>query len=261
MNFPHPKRQFFLVLLTMAGWVLNAAEKQPKIQTAMPPGINYFKAEDNSHRYEIRNIYTLHVPEQMRSNEILEEALTGAFPADLKIANQIALDIDLQRKTFALVSPRKLTSEEITDLLNPLAGDRLLPSWHELLAREFPKSKIFKDHQFLANEVNPEPSKEFIWSEQKRLTPLRMPLSLGKNNQGQLELTPSCRYCICHSYFTLRILDKQGGIIWKSSDHLFKGLVKVSLEDSDSDGWQEIYLDCDDHGKEKRFKVSHQGKD
>ena len=250
-----------LVTCAITAWGMATAEENPKIQTAMPPGIHHSKTATDTHRYEIRNIYPKFLPGGHQSNEQLEKQLRGAFPADLKIAEQVTLDIDLEKKTFALISPKILSSEEVTGLLYLLAGDFLVPSWHELLARELPESKILKDHQYLAKEIKPEVNDEIIWSKSKRSTPLRKPLALGKSNQGEFELTPTSRYCICHSYFTLRILDQEGGVVWKSSDELFRGTVKASLTDTDSDGWQEILVECDDHGTKKRFLVIHQAKD
>ena len=49
-------------------------------------------------------------------------------------------------------------------------------------------------------------------------------------------------------------------MIWKGTDNLLRGIVTVTLRDSNGDEWQEILVECHDHGESKKIMISYQEK-
>jgi len=214
----------------------------------MPKSVSYELESGCNHLYTIHNIYTRYARETHKEKD--EPAFySSALPRNSMIR------FDLKKKTCVFTIPRKLTLSELAYVIDDYAfSDGVIPTWLELEARDREKSKNIDGLKFSLKAYEEHSPEKLAWFRVPRETSISQsfrPFSSLASPELTLRLIPSTAMCICHSRYSLRILDETGAVLWLDDQHV-SGSVRFALTDIDGDRSHDILLQCDDHGLKSR---------
>lgn len=130
-----------------------------------------------------------------------------------------------------------------------------MPFWAELEARDLEVSKDAPIIRYGVEATSQEAPPELAWFDMPTDRAFQIPLSFGGSRLGSFLVVPSTAFCMCHSRFTLRILDPKGKVIWKEEKTAYAG-VKIALGNADEFGMHKIWLTRDDHGESKQLLIT-----
>lgn len=219
-----------------------------RIIDKLPKSISFHQVKDGQYLYVISGIYAtspkqdIEDPGSLLGLPLIPDCLTCTF--------------DFKKLTCTFTTSRKLTYSELAYALDDIAklgGD--MPYWAELEARDLDDTKDFKRIRYEIEEVKKEPPAELAWFWIQDDQKFQIPLGLGGFGQGGLLVVPSTAQCMCHSKFTIRILDLKGKIIWKHTDAAY-GSVRVALSSDEELGIHKIWLHRSDHGTNTTFVIT-----
>jgi hypothetical protein len=214
----------------------------------LPGGVSHKMIHETRHQYTVSDIYMGLASKKKDPKEALS---TYSF----LIPDVLDLDIDFKAKRVTFTTSRKLALSELAYAIDDMAeigGD--IPFWVELEARDLETSKDYARISYTVNPTDQEPPSEHagFWVPKDRV--FQIPLSFGSPELGSLLVVPKTAFCMCHSRFSLRVLDPEGKWIWKDEDTAYGG-VKIALSNANEFGMHEIWLTRDDHGQSKVFLI------
>jgi len=217
----------------------------------LPGGVTHKMVDETSHQYTVSDIY---MGAASKEDDPKKASSTYAF----LIPDVLDLNLDFKAKKATFTTSRKLTLSELAyaiDDMAELGGD--IPYWAELDARDLQDTKEFTRIRYKIEEVKKDPPAELAWFWIPDDQPFQIPLSLGGFGQGSLLVVPSTAQCMCHSRFTMRILDPKGKVIWQQKDAAYGG-VRIALSSDDQLGMHKIWMRRSDHGTNADFIINGQ---
>jgi hypothetical protein len=215
----------------------------------LPGGVTHKVIEGTRHQYTVSDIYMGAASEEKDPEDA---SATYSF----LIPDVLDLDLDFKAKKATFTTSRKLTLSELAyaiDDMAKLGGD--IPFWAELEARDLETTKDFARISCTVEPTEQEipPDLAGFWVPKDKV--FQIPLSFGGPDLGSLLVVPTTAFCMCHSRFSLRVLDPEGKLIWKEEGTAYAG-VKIALSNANEFGMHKIWLTRDDHGVSKRFLIS-----
>jgi hypothetical protein len=214
----------------------------------LPKAVSHRQIDSSSHEYTISGIYSA----SANNDELKDVALSckSLIPAS------IDLDLDFKARKATFSTSRKLTLSELAYAIDDMAkfgGD--IPFWVELEARDLETTKDYARIRYTVEPTEQEPPSELatFWVPKDKV--FQIPLGFGGPDLGSLLVVPTTAFCMCHSKFSLRVLDPEGKLIWKEEDIAYAG-VKIALGNANEFGMHKIWLTRDDHGSSTRFLIS-----
>jgi hypothetical protein len=247
-------------MLLFAMLPIASAEEDPFAESAgeevrpertilkLPKAVSHRQIDPSKHEYTISDIYSA----SENNDELKDVALT--YKALIPDSLDLDLDFKAGRATFS--TSRKLTLSELAyaiDDMAELGGD--IPYWVELEARELETTKDYARISYKVELTEQEPPSGLAWFWVPKDKLFQIPLSFGGPDLGSLLVVPTTAFCMCHSRFSLRVLDPEGKLIWKEEGTAYAG-VKIALGNANEFGMHKIWLTRDDHGVSKRFLIS-----
>ncbi len=227
------------------------AARPERTITKLPSAVSHKMIDAARHQYTISDIYM-----GAASKEGDPKEASSTYKA--LIPDVVDIDLDFKTKKATFSTSRELSWSELAyaiDDMAELGGD--LPYWAELDARDLEDTQEFTRIRYEIQEVKKDPPTELAWfwipDDQK----FQIPLSLGGFGQGSLLIVPATAQCMCHSRFTLRILDPMGRVIWKQADLAYGGL-RIALSSDDELGLHKIWMRRSDHGTNADFIITGQ---
>jgi hypothetical protein len=233
------------------GESVGEAARPERSIAKLPSAVTHQMIDANRHQYTISDIYM-----GAASKEEDPKEASSTYKALIPDVLDIELDFKTKKATFS--TSRELSWSELAyavDDVAELGGD--FPYWAELDARDLEDTKEFARVRYEIEEVKKDPPAELAWfwipDDQK----FQIPLSLGGFGQGSLLIVPATAQCMCHSRFTLRILDPNGRVIWKQTDAAYGG-IRIALSSDDELGMHKIWMRRSDHGTNAGFIIKGQ---
>jgi hypothetical protein len=224
-------------LLILSAIDLSMAEE-------LPSSINHRTQDNGVHEYLVSGLYPEH-----RKN--IDENISDIFNFDGEV------DIDPAGNLLTLRSDQALSSAELERILDKNAAKNgVTPFWAELEARDLKRSKLFSPKLYHLVQ-SPKVPEDLAWFHAPKERPLKLPLrSIGPFDQhGWLLITPTTALCMCHSRFSLRILDAGEEVLWEDGTTI-RGAVSVALSKGKNESSHDVFIRCDDHGTESLFHIS-----
>lgn len=219
-----------------------------KIIDRLPSSVDFQKFGQDRFFYQISGIYN-----PMMRNEIADgmaPVYRNMIPAGDKF------EMDYSKGTCTIMTSRELAFHELAFALDEIAqlgGE--LPTFTELEARDIPMSSLATRYPY---EIVPEKAPGADGFDWQRMpedgSVLKVPFSYGANDQGSLFIVPATAHCMVHSRFVIRILDREGWILWQDTETGY-GTIEIALTDVDQDGAQELHLFRNNHGVEDDFTI------
>jgi hypothetical protein len=214
----------------------------------LPKAVSHRQIDSSSHEYTISGIYSA----SANNDKLKDVALTYK----ILIPDSLDLDLDFKARRATFSTSRKLTLSELAyaiDDMAELGGD--IPFWVELEARDLETTKDFARISYTIEPTEQEipPDLAGFWVPKDKV--FQIPLSFGGPDLGSLLVVPTTAFCMCHSRFSLRVLDPEGKLIWKEEGTAYAG-VKIALSNANEFGMHKIWLTRDDHGASKTFLIS-----
>lgn len=83
----------------------------------------------------------------------------------------------------------------------------------------------------------------------------QIPLDFEGPELGSLLVVPTTAFCMCHSRYSLRVLDPESKLIWRDDETAY-GKVNIALSNANEFGLHKIWLIRDDHDVSKTFLIS-----
>ena len=209
----------------------------------LPNSVTY-EEEDKAHTYTINGIYK----GAGEDNDV-------SSTYKVFVPECTSLKLNFNAGTCTIVTSRKLTLSELAysiDDLARLGGD--LPYWQELEARDIERSGAFHPKRFTTEKLDGEFPAGLAWFWVPKDRDLTTSFNWTQFEQGNLLIVPKTAHCMAHSRFAIRILDRDGKLVWQDTDTALAA-VRFAIADTDQDGAHEIYIDRDDHGEETRFHI------
>ena len=226
------------------------AEVRPeRMISKLPHSITYSIVAENKHQYTVSGTYMGAVSKK----EDPAEASTYSFV----IPGVLDLNFDFNAKKATFTTSRKLTNSELAyaiDDMAELGGD--IPFWVELEARDLEFTDEYARISYKVEPTEQEPPSELARFRVPKDKVFQIPLSFGGPALGSLLVVPTTALCMCHSRFSLRVLDPEGKLIWKEEGTAYGG-VQIALSNANEFGMHKIWLTRDDHGQSKEvFLIS-----
>lgn len=235
-----------------------AADKEEvrpeRIILKLPSGVTHKKIDETRHQYTVSDIY---MGEASKEEDPEEASSLMSFA----IPDVLDLDLDFKAMKATFTTSRKLTLSELAYAIDDMAkfGGGTFPYWVELEARDLQPTKEFAHISYKVESTAEKPSVALAWFWMPDDEVFQIPLSLGGSRVGSLLVVPTTEYCMCHSRYSLRVLDPEGKLIWKEEGTAYAG-VKIALSNSDADnyGMHNIWLTRIDHdpSESKAFLIS-----
>jgi hypothetical protein len=211
----------------------------------LPSSISHKTTEDGAHSYTVTGVY-----------DASEEEDEIATTYEALIPECTSLTLNFENRTCTFTTSRQLTFSELAyafDDLAQLGGD--LPYWLELEARDIEHSEAYHPKLYAVDKLDEEFPTGLAWFWVPRYEEFRIPFKWTPYSQGQLLIVPHTAHCMARSRFTIRILDRDGKLVWQDDGTAF-GAVRLAVADTDEDGAHEIYIDRDDHhGRKDRLHL------
>ncbi|MGF1657146.1 MAG: hypothetical protein ACFCU3_09230 [Verrucomicrobiales bacterium] len=165
----------------------------------------------------------------MGSSSTPEDRAEASALYKFYIPDALEFHLDLKAKKATFTTSRELAFSELAyaiDDIAELGGD--LPFWVELEARDLEPTKEYARLSYKVESTAQEPPSALagFWVPKRRA--FQIPFSLGGPEQGSLLVVPTTAFCMCHSRFSLRILDPEGKLIWKEETTAY-GKVRIAL--------------------------------
>ncbi len=162
------------------------------------------------------------------------------------------------KQTCTFTTGRELTGRQLADAIDHVAEQgAVFPYWVELEARDLPPSDIRST--FRAEKMAGILPRKHAWFSVPALAPggksFDLPFSLGQGYFGRVLITPATARCMCHSRYSVRILDGDGKVIWKdtAADHVG---ISVAVTDDDADERHELLLMTGGHEEKVCFRIA-----
>jgi hypothetical protein len=214
----------------------------------LPSAVTHKRVDAAKHQYVVTGIY-------MGAASKEKDPKEGSSIYKASIPDVLDIDLNFETRKATFFTSRELSLSELAyaiDEMARLGGD--IPFWAELDARDLQDSKNLTRIRYEIEDTKKEPPPKLAWFLVPDDRPFQIPLSLGGFEQGSLLVVPSTAQCMCHSRFTLRILDPEGKVIWKQEDAAFGG-IRIALSSDDELGMHKIWMRRSDHGTNKNFII------
>ena len=208
----------------------------------IPRAITYSKNKNGQNVYKLTGLYS-HSDEK-------NDASHAAYYKML-IPKCTGISMDRALGTCIITTSRKLSNSELAYAIDDMAesGDEI-PYWRELEARDIPKSKAFSKTTYTIAPYQRGLPPDLAWfGVDDTMTPV--PLGL-RSEVGSLLIVPTTAYCMDYSRFALRVLDKEGHLIWQDEETAY-GDVTFALAGTDSPYSHKVFIKREDHGKVAQF--------
>jgi hypothetical protein len=226
-----------------------APERPERMILKLPKSITHRELKASMHEYTISGIYRGAAAKSMDPKE-------SASNTKIMIPDALDLDFDFKLGKATFSTTRKLSLSELAyaiDDMAELGGD--IPYWAELEARDLQRTKQFARLRYTIKATDEIPPDDLAWFWIPRDREFRMPLITTASDLGNLLVLPSTAYCMCHSRFSLRILDSEGEVIWEDQDTAYAWVKIAIANDPDEPGTHKIWLTRDDHGESAQFLI------
>lgn len=214
----------------------------------LPKAVSHRMIDGSKHEYAISGIYSASA-----KNDVIEDI---GLSYKILIPDSLEFALDLQASKVTFSTSRELSLSELAyaiDDMASLGGD--IPFWIELEARDIEESKEFAGLRYTMKATTESAPPELAWFWVPMDRAFQVPLSIGASEHGSLLIVPSTAFCMCHSRWSLRVLDPKGKLIWKEEDTAFAA-IRVALSKGDESGMHRIWLHRNDHGKVANFLIS-----
>lgn len=215
----------------------------------LPRAVAHREIDATRHQYSITDIYKGYASKH-------EDPKEASSSYSFLIPDVLEFDLDLKAKKAIFFTSRALSLSELAyaiDDMAALGGD--IPFWAELEARDLESTKGYARIRYVVVPTDEEPPAELAGFWMPKDKAFQIPLSFGGPDLGSLLVVPTTAFCMCHSRFSLRVLDPEGKLIWKEEGTAYAG-VKIALSNANEFGMHKIWLTRDDHGVSKRFLIS-----
>lgn len=215
----------------------------------LPRAVTRKMIDATRHEYSISDIYIGFAAKDENPKE-------AASTYKALIPDVLDLDFNFETKMATFSTSRELSLSELAyaiDDMAELGGD--IPYWVELEARDLETTKNYARIRYKVAATADDAPPELAWFWMPKDRAFQIPLSFGGGELGSLLVVPTTALCMCHSRFSLRILDPEGKLIWKEEDTAYAG-VKIALSNANEFGMHKIWLTRDDHGESKMFLIN-----
>lgn len=244
-----PGKRIFPVLMLVSLVTCFAEEVEPRKIIKMPSGITHHRAGGKS-TYVISGIIR-HTPE-LKLNE-------ANRAHQLLIPDCSGFRLDRSGRKCSFVTTEELPLSELADTIDLLAkkgGE--VPYWAELEARDLPVSEK-GDVSYKITSSTKKIADDLHWVSLQKDESFETAITLSSEGTGRILIVPSTAMCMCHSRYSIRILDAEQKVIWRDDREAY-GSIRVAIADIDGDKSQEILLSRSDHGKDGNFVIRLEGK-
>jgi len=215
----------------------------------LPRAVTHKMIDATRHQYSISDIYRGYAVKDENPKE-------ASSSYSFLIPDVLDFDLDLKAKKATFYTSRELSLSELAYAIDDMAGlSGDIPFWAELVARDLESTKEYARISYKVVPTDQEPPSELAGFWVPKDKAFQIPLSFGGPDLGSLLVVPTTAYCMCHSRFSLRILDPEGKVIWREEDTAYAG-VKIALSNANEFGMHKIWLTRDDHGESKRFLIN-----
>ena len=214
----------------------------------LPKAVTHSLIAASKHEYTVSGIYS-----GAAKNKAVEN-VASVYKSCIPNALDVALDFKASKATFS--TSRELSYSELAyaiDDMAELGGD--IPFWFELEARDIEITTEYNRSRYTIQATTKDAPSELAWFWVPEDRVFTIPLNVGAPELGSLLIVPSTAFCMCHSSFTLRILDPEGKLIWKDEASAYAG-VKIALSNAKDSAMHRIWMNREDHGKSKQFLIS-----
>ena len=226
-----------------------AESKRPeRTIVKMPQAVSHRKVSASKHEYTISGLCRGFAGKS-------EDPKEAASTYEALIPHALDLDLDFKKAKATFSTSKELSLSELAyaiDDMAELGGD--FPFWVELEARDLESTKDFTRIRYTVEATDAATPPKLAWFWLPKDRELRIPLSIGGPKFGSLLVVPSTAFCMCHSRFSLRILDPTGKLIWEEEDTAYAG-VRIALTSDEEFGMHKIWLIRDDHGTSTKFLI------
>lgn len=243
-----PGKTIFPVLMLVSLVTCFAEEVEPRKITKMPGGITHHRTAGKS-TYVISGIIRL--THEFKLNE-------ANRAHELLIPDCSEFRLDRSERKCSFVTTEELPLSELADTIDLLAkkgGE--VPYWAELEARDLPISE--KDDISYKITSTKRFADDLDWVSLQKDQPFETEVTISSESAGRILIVPSTAMCMCHSRYSIRILDAERKVIWRDDREAY-GSIRVAIADIDGDKSQEILLSRSDHGKDGNFVIRLEAK-
>jgi len=212
--------------------------------SSLPKSLTY-ESEDGRHIYTVSGIYDTSAVDGIDD--------VGQL-CEVYIPDCLTCVFDFEEKTCQIVTSRKLGFSELAyavDDIAALCGD--LPYWAELEARDIEEAAEGDQIDFDVQMIKQTHPKGLGWFSIPKDRKFEMPFDGAERNM-KLLVVPTTAYCMCHSRFCIRILNKAGKVVWEDEE-IANGSISIAVSDQNRDYVHELLLRKNDHGKESRYRI------
>lgn len=227
-----------------SGSVAEANQPDQKV-LKIPKSISHQRKDDGTHTYTISGLSPL--GNGMKPDDFADLAQTG-------IPDCKDFTFGPGNQTCTFTASRELAGRELADAINYIAEQGgVLPYWAELEARDLPLSDVRAT--FKVEKVVDTFPRNYPWFSAPDDKAFELPFSLLPGYSGRVLITPATALCMCHSRYSVRILDGEGKVIWKDTTTNYAA-ISVAVADEDEDGRHELLLTTGGHEEKTRFRIA-----
>lgn len=255
----------------------NGIRESGRLIEKLPDSIQFEILNNGKCRYTIDRIYDASYRTKMSYEESLENEtesepdsddpfgkpdyeyyLSDNYPAheyESMVPDCEEFHFDFPNRKCFFITSHELDPSKLADTIDQMAwayGD--LPYWHELEARDIPRSEHFDEGCYTIEDYEKEWPPNTAMFRAIRDRPIATQFVVHPAIQGEVLITPSTAHCMLHSRFALRILDMNGELLWLNDETLCADVV-FAVSDIDNDGFHEILIDQNDHGETSRLVI------
>ena len=232
----------------------QAEPKKPVIPhrgiVALPSSITYEKLVDDRHQYGISGLYPFKEDSDLK---ILESHSVTVFDSVLPEGSKV--EAEVKGESLIVISSQQIPHDTLAFAIDCIAiGAGHVSTWYELEARDLKNSGDFNPEHYLIEKRAGEFPPGLAWLSLHQIQELRIPFVTAIGSNGTLLISPTTGRCMCHSRFTIRILDENGLLLWKAADPSF-GSLQIAISDTNQDQLHELNFKTHDHGTLSRFVV------
>lgn len=214
----------------------------------LPKSIHHKTLDDGRHEYTIDGVYPLDEDDEP---EDFEDYCSGFFKPSADA------EAKLDGRVLTLTTSEEISYDWLAWAIDTIAGGSGdIPTWVEFEARDLVQSPRYDQGLYQVEKIDGDFPPGLAWLGLPHDSDLRFPFftCLWDLKSGAILISPTTALCMCHSRFSIRILDENNQVIWKKEDPA-RGDVRVAIGDIDGDRVHELYFETFDHGTETRYAI------
>lgn len=218
--------------------------ERPQDHEKLPGSISIRQLKPHQYEYTISGIYGDHSKLDVSRGDYLR-AFEAMIPSCTKF------NLNMKQNTAIFSTSRILKFQELVDTIDGLAGlADLIPYWAELEARDLPTREGRQGINYRLEQFNGVVPAELAWFSLPQDGKFETPLGVGPGAYGRLNMVRATAHCMAESRITLRVIDRDGVVIWKHNSETY-GSLRVALGGDIEPGLHKIWVwrrACSDSG-------------